>query len=53
VWSATLNWEPEITGWSAYVTVKNISDRAYIVDRTRGILLGNPRQVVIGARYAW
>ncbi|MBL8261573.1 MAG: TonB-dependent receptor [Xanthomonadaceae bacterium] len=53
VWSATLNWEPDITGWSAYVTVKNISDREYIVDRTRGILLGNPRQVVIGARYAW
>lgn len=53
VWSATLNWEPEITGWSAYLTVKNISDREYIVDRTRGILLGNPRQVVIGARYAW
>lgn len=53
VWSATLNWEPDVTGWSAYVTVKNLSDREYIVDRTRGILLGNPRQVVIGARYAW
>lgn len=53
VWSATLNWEPEITGWSAYLTVKNLTDREYIVDRTRGILLGNPRQIVIGARYAW
>lgn len=53
VWSATLNWEPGIVGWSAFVTVKNLSDREYIVDRTRGILLGNPRQVVVGARYAW
>ncbi|MFZ5636157.1 MAG: TonB-dependent receptor family protein [Pseudomonadota bacterium] len=53
VWSATLNWEPDVTGWSAFVTVKNLSDREYIVDRTRGILLGNPRQFVVGARYAW
>jgi Fe(3+) dicitrate transport protein len=52
-WSATLNWEPEITGWSAFVSVKNLTDREYIVDRTRGILLGNPRQFVVGARYAW
>jgi len=53
VWSATLNWEPDIAGWSAFATVKNLSDREYIVDRTRGILLGNPRQFILGARYAW
>jgi Fe(3+) dicitrate transport protein len=53
VWSATLNYEPNLDGWSGYITVKNLSDRDYIVDRTRGILLGNPRQIVIGARFAW
>ncbi len=53
VWSATLNYEPELDGWSGYITVKNVSDREYIVDRTRGILLGNPRQIIVGARFAW
>jgi Fe(3+) dicitrate transport protein len=53
VWSATLNWEPVASGWSAYLTVKNLSDRTFIVDRTRGILLGNPRQTIVGVRYAW
>ena len=52
-WSATLNWEPELTGWSAFVTVKNLTDATYITDRTRGILLGNPRQFIVGARFAW
>jgi Fe(3+) dicitrate transport protein len=53
VWSATLNYEPGLDGWSGYITVKNLSDREYIVDRTRGILLGNPRQIIVGARFAW
>jgi Fe(3+) dicitrate transport protein len=53
VWSATLNYEPGLDGWSGYLTVKNLSDNDYIVDRTRGILLGNPRQIVVGARFAW
>lgn len=53
VWSATLNWEPDIIGWSAFVTVKNLGDSEYVVDRTRGLLFGNPRQFVVGARYAW
>jgi Fe(3+) dicitrate transport protein len=53
LWSLTLNWEPGMTGWSAYATLKNLTDREAIVDRTRGILFANPRQVVVGARYAW
>ncbi|SDD38555.1 TonB-dependent receptor family protein [Aquimonas voraii] len=53
VWSATLNYEPEIYGWSGFLAVKNLTDEEYIVDRTRGILFGNPRQIVVGARYAW
>jgi Fe(3+) dicitrate transport protein len=49
--SATLNYEPNLEGWSGFITVKNLTDREYITDRTRGILLGNPRQVVAGIRY--
>ncbi len=53
VWSATLNYEPELAGWSGYLTVKNLSNRENIVDRTRGIVLSNPRQIILGVRYAW
>jgi Fe(3+) dicitrate transport protein len=53
VWSATLNYEPDTYGWSAFLAIKNLTDEEYIVDRTRGILFGNPRQFVLGARYAW
>jgi Fe(3+) dicitrate transport protein len=53
VWSATLNYEPNTYGWSAFLAIKNLTDQEYIVDRTRGILFGNPRQFVLGARYAW
>jgi Fe(3+) dicitrate transport protein len=52
-WSATLNYEPTGSAWSGYVAVKNLTDREFIVDRTRGILFGNPRQIVGGLRYAW
>lgn len=53
VWNATLNYEPEGKPWSGFLAVKNLTDREYIVDRTRGILFGNPRQVIAGLRYAW
>lgn len=52
-WSATINYEPALVGWSGFLTVKNLTDSEHVVDRTRGILLGNPRQVVVGASYAW
>jgi Fe(3+) dicitrate transport protein len=53
VYSLTVNYEPELTGWSGFFAIKNLSNEEYIVDRTRGILFGNPRQFVVGARYAW
>ncbi|HQY36118.1 MAG TPA: TonB-dependent receptor plug domain-containing protein [Pseudomonadota bacterium] len=54
IWNLTLNWIPDPdAGWSAFVAVKNAGDREYIVDRTRGIQLGNPRQYVAGLRYAF
>ncbi len=37
--------------WAIYGTVKNATDRVYIVDRTRGILPGAGRQVALGASY--
>lgn len=51
--NATLNYEPNLEGWSGFITVKNLTNREYIVDRTRGILLGNPRQAVTGVRYSF
>lgn len=51
--SATLNYEPNLEGWSGFITIKNLTNREYIVDRTRGILLGNPRQIVTGFRYSF
>lgn len=37
--------------WSGFVTVKNLADRTYIVDRTRGIQVGMPRLVQAGVKY--
>ncbi len=49
----TVNYWPSRQNWNAFVAVKNMTDREYIVDRTRGILFGNPRQVVFGWNYRW
>lgn len=51
VLNAALNWAPAGSAFSAFVTVKNLLDRDYIVDRTRGILTGTPRQVAVGVQY--
>jgi Fe(3+) dicitrate transport protein len=53
VWNLACNWTPAHSPWSAFVTLKNLADREYIVDRTRGIQLGNPRLFVVGLRYAF
>ncbi|MCE3001771.1 MAG: TonB-dependent receptor [Xanthomonadaceae bacterium] len=53
VWNLTVNWIPSDRGWSAFAALKNAGDRDYIVDRTRGILTGSPRQFVAGMRYAF
>ncbi len=54
IWNLALNWIPDAaTGWSAFAAVKNAGDREYIVDRTRGIQLGNPRQYLVGLRYTF
>lgn len=38
---------------SAFATAKNLADKTYIVDRTRGIQVGMPRLVQAGLRYVF
>jgi Fe(3+) dicitrate transport protein len=49
--NVAVNWNPAGSAFSAFATVKNLFDRDYIVDRTRGILPGTPRQVAVGVQY--
>ncbi len=46
-----LNYAPMGAAWNAFAAVKNATDRDYIADRTRGILPGAPRQVLVGIAY--
>jgi Fe(3+) dicitrate transport protein len=48
VWNLALNYTVRQT--TLFVTVKNLFDELYIVDRTRGILPGSPRLVQAGVR---
>ena len=50
--NATVNYRvnPAI---SVFLTGKNLSDRTYIVDRTRGIQVGQPLLVQAGLKYAF
>lgn len=51
VFNATLNYPVERLHATVFVTAKNLFDRIYIVDRTRGILPGIPRLVQAG--FSW
>jgi Fe(3+) dicitrate transport protein len=48
IWNATLSYELRRLHSTFFVTVKNLSDRLYIVDRARGILPGPPRLLQAG-----
>ena len=48
VWNAAVNYTVSRT--TLFVTVKNLFDELFIVDRTRGILPGSPRLVQAGVR---
>lgn len=48
VWNAAVNYTVART--TLFVTVKNLFDELFIVDRTRGILPGSPRLVQAGVR---
>jgi Fe(3+) dicitrate transport protein len=36
-----------------FISGKNLTDKTYIVDRTRGIQVGMPRTVQVGMKYAF
>lgn len=48
MWNAAVNYTLERS--TLFVTVKNVFDELYIVDRTRGILPGSPRMLQAGVR---
>lgn len=49
----TVTFEPEDAPYSAFITIKNLFDRDYIVDRTRGIQTGSPRLIQAGLRFGF
>jgi Fe(3+) dicitrate transport protein len=51
VFNAALNYRYEPYKATFFITGKNLFDREYIVDRTRGILTGMPRLIQAGMRY--
>ncbi|MFN9934701.1 MAG: TonB-dependent receptor family protein, partial [Hyphomonadaceae bacterium] len=53
IWNLTLNIHPESWPLGAYIAVKNAGDARTIVDRSRGILPGAPRQVQFGLTKAF
>jgi Fe(3+) dicitrate transport protein len=51
IWNATGNYRSEKLHTTFFVSVKNLLDRTYIVDRARGILPGTPRLLQAGVKY--
>jgi len=47
-WNATINYPVEPLRTTFFVTIKNLLDRTFIVDRARGILPGSPRLIQAG-----
>lgn len=52
VWNAALNYRIN-SALSTFATVKNLADKTYIVDRTRGIQVGMPRLLQVGMKYSF
>lgn len=51
IFNAAINYKMPQHRTTLFLVGKNIFDREYIVDRTRGILVGMPALVHVGARY--
>lgn len=51
IYNASVNYKYEPYHTTFFVTGKNLFDKEYIVDRTRGILTGMPRLIQVGMRY--
>ncbi len=52
VWNAAFNYRFD-KSLSGFLTAKNLADKVYITDRTRGIQVGQPRLVQVGVKYAF
>jgi Fe(3+) dicitrate transport protein len=52
VWNATVNLRATAS-LTLFATGKNLADKTYITDRTRGILVSMPRLLQVGARYTF
>ena len=53
IWNVALNYHFKPARTTLFLTVKNLADKTYIVDRTRGILPGSPRLIQAGIKYAF
>jgi len=53
IWNATLNYPVEQWRTTVFITAKNLGDRLYIVDRSRGILPSMARLVQVGFRFGF
>lgn len=51
VWNATINYNIESLRSTLFVTVKNLMDRTFVVDRSRGILPSMPRLLQTGVKF--
>jgi len=52
IWNVTINVRAT-ANLTLFTTAKNLADKVYITDRTRGIQVGMPRLVQFGARYTF
>lgn len=50
-WNATANYRVEKWKTTFFVTAKNLTDKIYIVDRSRGILPSSPRMMQAGFKW--
>jgi Fe(3+) dicitrate transport protein len=49
-WNASANYQLPVFNAGLFVTVKNVTDRLYIADRSRGLLPGMPRLIQAGLK---
>ena len=50
VWNMSLNYQFD-KATTGFLSAKNLFDKTYITDRTRGIIVGMPRLLQVGVRY--
>ena len=51
IWNTAVNYTIPQTSLTVFVTAKNLFDKVYITDRTRGIQVGSPRLLQSGVEY--